>query len=99
MVAMPPMTGPQLSESKPVTTHPVVYLLLCTPFGAASGYVIVTLAYLLSHAGVSVSAIAVLIAINVLPQTWKALWAPIVDTTLNSKNWYLMSAIVSAVTL
>jgi MFS family permease len=77
----------------------VVYLLLCTPFGATSGYVIVTLAYLLAHAGVSVGAIAGLVAINLLPQTWKALWAPIVDTTLTSKNWYLMAAIVSAATL
>ena len=88
-----------MSETKPGATHPVVYLLLCTPFGATSGYVIVTLAYLLAHAGVSVGAIAGLVAINLLPQTWKALWAPIVDTTLTSKNWYLMAAIVSAATL
>ena len=88
-----------MSETRSGATHPVIYLLLCTPFGATSGYVIVTLAYLLSHAGVSVGAIAGLVAINLLPQTWKALWAPIVDTTLSSKNWYLMAAIVSAATL
>lgn len=88
-----------MSETRSGATHPVIYLLLCTPFGATSGYVIVTLAYLLSHAGVSVGAIAGLVAINLLPQTWKALWAPIVDTTLTSKNWYLMAAIVSAATL
>jgi PAT family beta-lactamase induction signal transducer AmpG len=88
-----------LAEPKPVSTHPIVYLVLCVPFGATSGYVIVTLAYLLSHAGVSVVAVAGLVAINLLPQTWKALWAPMVDTTLTSKLWYLIAAVVTAVSL
>ena len=86
-------------EAKPVSTHPIVYLILCTPFGAANGYVIVTLAYLLSHAGVNVTAVAGLVAISLLPQTWKALWAPVVDTTLTSKLWYLIAAVVTAVSL
>ena len=88
-----------MSDTKAGSTHPVVFLLLCTPFGAANGYLIVTLAYQLAHAGVSVEAIAGLIAISLIPQVWKALWAPIVDTTLSSKTWYLMSALVSAATL
>ncbi|HEY2885436.1 MAG TPA: MFS transporter [Rhizomicrobium sp.] len=88
-----------MSEAKPATTHPIVFLLLCIPFGATSGYVNVTLAYLLSHAGVSVGAVAGLVAINLVPQTWKALWAPIVDTTLTSKRWYFSAAIVTALTL
>lgn len=88
-----------LSEEKPASTHPIVFMVLCTPFGATSGYVNVTLAYLLSHAGVSVSAVAGLIAINLVPQTWKALWAPIVDTTLTSKRWYFFAAIVTAMSL
>ncbi len=88
-----------MSETKPVESHPVVYLLLCIPFGATSGYVIVTLAYLLSQSGVSVAAIAGLVAINLLPQTWKALWAPIVDTTLTSKRWYLIAAVATAISL
>lgn len=88
-----------MSEAKPATTHPIVYLLLCVPFGATSGYVNVTLAYLLSHAGVSITAIAGLVAINLVPQSWKVLWAPIVDTTLTSKRWYFLAAIVTALTL
>ena len=76
----------------------MVYLVLCIPFGAATGYVSVTLGYLLVHAGVSVAAIAGLIALNVLPQTWKALWAPVVDTTWTSKRWYLAGALASAST-
>jgi MFS transporter, PAT family, beta-lactamase induction signal transducer AmpG len=79
--------------------HPVIFLLLCIPFGAATGYVTVTLVYLLSHAGVSVASVAGMIAISLLPQTWKVLWAPIVDTTLTSKRRYLIAALFAAATL
>lgn len=87
------------SEAKAGTAHPVVFLLLCTPFGAANGYLVVTLAYQLSHAGVSVAAVAALIAISLIPQVWKVLWAPVIDTTLTSKTWYMIAAVASAVTL
>jgi PAT family beta-lactamase induction signal transducer AmpG len=80
-------------------THPVVFLALNIPFGAASGYVGVTLAYLLSQNGVSVAAVASLMAISLLPQTWKVLWAPIVDTSLTPKRWYLIAAFLTAATI
>jgi MFS family permease len=88
-----------LSETKSGATHPIVFLLLCTPFGAANGYLVVTLAYLLHQAGVGVGAIAGLIAVSLIPQTWKAFWAPIVDTTMNSKTWYFLAAVASAITI
>jgi PAT family beta-lactamase induction signal transducer AmpG len=84
---------------KAQSTHPVVFLALCVPFGATAGYVIVTLAYLLSHAGVSVAAVAGLVAVSYLPQTWKVVWAPLVDTTLTAKRWYLIAAFFTAATL
>src|SRR5512135_3560283 len=37
----------ELSETKTAPTHPIVFLVLCTPFGATSGYVNVRLGYLL----------------------------------------------------
>jgi MFS family permease len=83
----------------PVKNHPIVFLLLCIPFGASSGYLVVTLGFLLAHAGVGVPAIAGLIALSLVPQTWKVLWAPIVDTTLNSRLWYFLATVVSAATL
>jgi MFS family permease len=61
-----------------------------------SGYLTVAVAYLLSKAGVSVEQIAELIAVSFIPQTWKFLWAPIADTTLSRKTWYVLAAIVSA---
>ena len=80
-------------------THPAVFLVLCIPFGAASGYLVVTLGYLLRQSGVSVSDISWLVALSFWPQVLKFLWAPIVDTTLSSKTWYLLAAAATGATL
>ena len=61
---------------------------LFAPFGMASGYVTVTLGFLLARAGVPTAMIGALIALSVWPQTWKMLWAPVVDTAGNPKLWY-----------
>jgi len=90
---------PALPKPIPASPHPFIYLLLCVPFGASNGYLVVTLGFLLHQAGVSVGAIAALVAIAFIPQTWKFVWAPIVDTTLTSKTWYLLSAVVNGGTL
>jgi MFS family permease len=74
------------------STHPVVFLILFLPMGITNGYVVVTLGYLLTQAGISVAAVAGLVALSLFPQTWKFLWAPIVDTTLSNKSWFLISA-------
>jgi len=71
-------------------------MFLIVPFGAMSGYLTVAIAYLLTKAGVGVEDVAGLVAASYVPHTWKFLWAPIVDTTLSRKRWYLMAAIVSA---
>jgi len=78
------------------TPHPIVFMFLIVPFGAMSGYLTVAIAYLLTKAGVGVEDVAGLVAASYVPHTWKFLWAPIVDTTLSRKRWYLMAAIVSA---
>jgi len=44
---------------------------------------------------VSIGAIAGLVALSLFPQTWKVLWAPIVDTTLTTKKWFLISAVAT----
>jgi MFS transporter, PAT family, beta-lactamase induction signal transducer AmpG len=75
--------------------HPVLFLILFLPLGITNGYVVVTLAYLLANKGVSVEAVAGLAALSLFPQTWKVIWAPLVDTTLTIKRWFLLSAIVT----
>ncbi|HEY8949113.1 MAG TPA: hypothetical protein VIM56_09550 [Rhizomicrobium sp.] len=77
--------------------RPVLYIMLFLPMGITNGYAVVSLAYLLSQAGVSVGAIAALVGLSLLPQTWRAVWAPLVDATLSVRAWYLISAVLSGV--
>jgi hypothetical protein len=76
--------------------HPIVYLALYLPFGASGGFGSVTLAYLLHQHGVGVIAIAGMAALNLLPNTWKVLWAPLIDTTLSARRWYAIGTGVTA---
>ena len=76
--------------------HPVVYSLLIVPFGAVPGYLSVALIYSLVHAGMSVAQTGALVAIYFLPQGVKFLWAPIIDTTLSQKRWYVIGAAMTA---
>jgi PAT family beta-lactamase induction signal transducer AmpG len=80
-------------------THPFVYLALYLPYGIGSGFVNVTLAWLLSHAGASVEAIAVLASMALLPNTWKVLWSPLIDTTLSAKAWFVIGLIFTAASI
>ncbi|WP_375397987.1 hypothetical protein [uncultured Sphingomonas sp.] len=73
---------------------PVVFLPLFAPFGIANGYVAVTLAFLLGRAGLSTIAITTIIAAGIWPQTWKVLWAPLIDTIGNPKWWYGLGAVL-----
>jgi MFS family permease len=72
--------------------RPVIFLPLFVPFGISSGYVTVTLAFLLGRAGLSLVAITTIIAASLWVQTWKVLWAPVVDTVGNPKVWYGVGA-------
>ncbi|MGX7896662.1 MFS transporter [Tsuneonella sp. HG222] len=69
-------------------SKPAIFAPLFAPFGISSGYVSVTLAFLLSEAGLSTAIIGTVIALSVWPQTVKMLWAPFVDTIGNPKVWY-----------
>lgn len=83
-----------LPDARPA--HPAVFMFLCAPFGVVSGFLSVAIGYLLSQAGLSVEEIAALVAASFIPQTWKFLWAPIADTTLSPKRWYVLSCAISA---
>jgi MFS transporter, PAT family, beta-lactamase induction signal transducer AmpG len=76
--------------------HPAVYSVLMLPFGAVGGYLTVALAFVLSHSGISATEVGLLIATYGIPQALKFLWAPIVDTSLSRKSWYLIGTTLSA---
>jgi PAT family beta-lactamase induction signal transducer AmpG len=71
-------------------------MFLIVPFGAMGGYLSIAIGYQLTQAGVSVEQVAGLVAFSYIPQTWKFLWAPVADTTLSRKRWYVLAGLVSA---
>ncbi len=93
MTAHPdPASAADPSDPPAVVRHPAVFLPLFLPFGVSSGYVSVTLAFLLGRAGLSAVAITTIIAATLWVQTWKVAWAPVVDTVGNPKAWYGIGA-------
>jgi MFS family permease len=81
-------------RSTGVVSKPVIFAPLFAPFGISSGYVGVTLAFLLDKSGLTTAVIGTLIAIHTWPQTVKMLWAPFVDTIGNPKVWYGIGAAI-----
>ncbi len=79
--------------------HSSVFLPLFAPFGISSGYVGVTLAFLLGRAGLSTLEITTIIAATLWAQTWKVLWAPIIDTVGNPRLWYGLGAAAVGATI
>lgn len=79
--------------------HTSIYMILFLPFGISAGYVTVTLAYLLPHSGMTLVAFGALSSLTYWPQTLKVLWAPIIDTTLTSKLWYVIGAVIVGLTI
>jgi MFS family permease len=91
-------SAPDLTDASS-PSHPIVFFFFYIPFGVFSGYLTVTMAFLFSRSGVSLQQIAGLAGINLLPQIFKFLWAPLVDTTLSLKKWYLIAALITALTI
>ena len=76
--------------------HPSVFMLLFLPFGILAGYVSVTIAFLLTKEGIPLEQVAPIVAVTLLPNILKFIWAPLVDTTLSVKKWYILSDIITA---
>jgi len=79
--------------------NPILYFVLFLPFGAASGFVSIALGYLAHQAGMSVTAISVLVSTTLLPQTVKWMWAPLIDVLWKRKGWYLSANLISSLTV
>jgi MFS family permease len=76
-------------------THPSVFMVLIIPFGVMAGYVSVTIAFMFTKAGIPLVQVAPLVAMSLFPNIFKFLWAPLVDTTLTVKTWYIISNIIT----
>ncbi len=77
--------------------HPSVFMFLFLPFGVMGGYVTVTIGFLLTKAGVPLVQVAPIIGMTLLPNIFKFIWAPLVDTTLTVKRWYIIANVITAI--
>ncbi len=91
------MSSPDHVSHKPV--RPWVWFVLNLPFGATSGFVSVMLGFILKKQGMGDDVLASLVALNLLPHTWKVFWAPVADSTLTRKRWYVLANVVSTATI
>jgi MFS transporter, PAT family, beta-lactamase induction signal transducer AmpG len=76
--------------------HPNIFMFLILPFGVLSGYVSVTMGFLLTKAGISLALVAPVISVTLLPNIFKFIWAPLVDTTLTVKKWHIIANVITA---
>lgn len=81
------------------STAPFVFFFLVLPYGMSSGFVSITLPFILTRAGFSVATAASIVAIGVSANLWRFLWGPIADLTLSARRWYLLGLSTAAATL
>jgi PAT family beta-lactamase induction signal transducer AmpG len=85
--------------SNRAATRPFTFFFLVLPFGISSGYVSITLPFVLTRAGFSVALAASVVALGVSANLWRFLWGPVADLTLTARRWYLLGLGTSAATL
>ncbi len=76
---------------------PFLFGPLSLTSGVAQGFISVSLGYVLRQHGVSVAAIAGLVSLNLLPQTWRFVFGPVVDMSLTAKRWFVICNLVVVV--
>ena len=83
------------------SVHPALFFFLYFAFGASGGFLTGAVESVYTTAGVSTAAFGLIVTISLGPQVLKVLWAPLVDTTLNPKAWFLWAtgAVVAAIML
>ncbi len=79
-------------------TKPFVFFFLVLPYGISSGFVSITLPFVLTRAGLSVAIAASIVAIGISVNLWRFLWGPIADLTLAARRWYLIGFSAAALT-
>jgi len=81
---------------KRATARPVTFLFLVLPYGISSGFLAVTLPYLLVNNGFSVAEAAAITAIGLTANVWRFIWAPLADMLLSLHKWYLIGTVLCA---
>lgn len=89
-------------HERPVTPkHAPVWLFGITnlPFGVAGGYLAVAVPFLLRNAGLSVHAIANIVAVALLPAAYQLFWAPVLDLGIRRRAWLVYLSLTGGLCL
>jgi MFS transporter, PAT family, beta-lactamase induction signal transducer AmpG len=78
------------------SVHPALFFVLYFAFGAAGGFLSGAAENVYVTGGVSTAAFGAVLSIALAPQVAKVLWAPLVDTTLTPKIWYVIATVAVA---
>ena len=87
------------SVSESGSTKPVAFFFLVLPSGISTGFASITLSFILTRAGFSVTMAASIVAIGVSANLWRFVFGPVADLTLTARRWYLIGLVTSAATL
>lgn len=78
---------------------PWVFIFLLLPAGISIGFACVTLPFVLSEKAFAIATIGYITALGASANLYRFLWAPVVDTTLSLKKWYLLGGFISTISL
>ncbi|HEY1749731.1 MAG TPA: MFS transporter [Caulobacteraceae bacterium] len=78
------------------SVHPALFFFLYFSFGASGGFLTGAVEDFYTAGGVSTLAFGAIISAALAPQMLKVFWAPLVDTLLNPKAWYVLATVVLA---
>lgn len=80
-------------------TNPFYIFFLVLPYGISSGFVSVTLPFLLTKNNFPVAMTAAIVSAGVASNVWRFLWAPVADLTLTLRKWYWIGVVACTSTL
>jgi len=80
-------------------TNPFYIFFLVLPYGISSGFVSVTLPFLLTKNNFPVVMTAAIVSAGVASNVWRFLWAPVADLTLSLRKWYWIGVVACTTTL
>lgn len=81
------------------SANPFTFLFLVLPSGISQGFITVSLPFILTQHGFSVSTAATITALGISSNIWRFVLAPMTDLSLSLHKWYVTGNILCAITL
>lgn len=85
--------------NQPQYTKPFYIFFLMMPYGISSGFITITLPFLLTKIGFPVALTAGIVAIGISANIWRFVWGPVVDLSLSLHKWYWIALLATITSL